>query len=90
MIKYVAKPIMKMTKHGVIKPLFKGAPKDNRHRGLHTSNILSGPGRVKDSLIAKQQNNFTEEVNLILREHHGFRSLHSHHKHIAAVPHSFL
>lgn len=39
-------------------------------------NILSGPGRVIDSLIAEQQNNFTEEVNLISREHTGFISLH--------------
>ena len=51
-------------------------PKKTDPEAYRPVNILPGPGIVRDSSIAEQQNNSTEEVNLIPREHHKIRSLH--------------
>ena len=71
---YVKKPIQLMTnlsmtlghypepsKHGLIKPLFKGKPKSTEDpEAYRPVNILPGPGRIMDMCTSEQQTRFAE------------------------------
>ena len=65
------------SKHGLIKPLYKGKPKEKEDPEAYRSvNILPGLGRIMDMCTAEQQTRFAEGIGIIPRSVHGFREGH--------------
>ena len=63
-----------LSKHGLIKPLFKGGTKEKddpeSYRPVH---ILPGPGQIIDMCTSEQQTKFAEQIGVISRSVNGFR-----------------
>jgi hypothetical protein len=82
MKKFVKKPIQQMTnlsmdlkhfpnpsKHGLIKPLYKGEPKKRMDpEAYRPVNILLGPGIIMDMCTSEQQTEYAEQLGVIPRE----------------------
>ena len=65
------------SKHGLIKPLYKGEPKKKKDpEDFRPVNILPGPGRIMDMCTSEQQTKFAEQLGIIPRAVHGFREGH--------------
>ena len=68
------KPFPKQWSVAVLKPLFKGAPKDPKSASAYRPvSLLSAAGRIMEGILSGQMNAFAEESGIIHPAVHGYR-----------------